>query len=175
MGSALGVIAASLEIFLYGSYEWKKNARALRPDEYVLFYWNMRIARGVTILVCDLILAAALYLSSTNRMFVTPPTVAERTESALRTLEQARGKTYALGIIRNAVVRDEGLRRRGEAYWIKEGKIMGEIMDEREVVEGVRSALTSRVQVGKIEEEARKFADGLIPLPAQTQEAVPTI
>ena len=55
------------------------------------------------------------------------------------------------------------LRKNAESYWKKEGDIVREVMDEREVVDGIRSALESgRVNVSRIEEEARFFADGLI-------------
>ena len=94
-------------------------------------------------------------------MFVVPPSAAERMETAMRVLENARGKLNAVGIMRNAVVRDEGVRRKAEAYWKREGQVMGEVMDEREVVEGVRNALSGRVQVDRVEEEARKYAEGI--------------
>lgn len=116
---------------------------------------------GILIAGVDCVLALCLYLSSTNRFFVVPITTAERMETALKGLEQARGKLNALGIIRNAAVRDEGLRRKTEGYWIREGEVMGKIMDEREVVEGVRSALSGRVQVATVEAEARRYAEGI--------------
>lgn len=90
-----------------------------------------------------------------------PPSSAERLEMAMRVLENARGKLSAVGIVRNAIVRDEGLRGKTEAYWRREGQITGEIMDEREVVEGVRNALSGRIKVASLEEEARKYADGI--------------
>jgi len=109
----------------------------------------------------DAIIAGLLYLSSTNRMFVIPPSAAERMETAMRTLENSRGKLNAVGILRNVVVRDEGLRRKTEAYWRKEGVFMEGVMDEREVVEGVRNALGERVKVGQVEDEARRYAEGI--------------
>ena len=117
--------------------------------------------RGIVIALADVLVAGLLWLSSTNRMFVVPPSAAERMETAMRMLENARGKLNAVGIMRNAVVRDEGLRRKGEAYWRQEGQVMGEVMDEREVVEGVRNALSGRIQVDLVEEEARKYAEGI--------------
>ena len=117
--------------------------------------------RGIAIALADVLVAGLLWLSSTNRMFVVPPSAAERMETAMRVLENARGKLNAVGIMRNAVVRDEGLRRKGEAYWRQEGQVMGEVMDEREVVEGVRNALSGRIQVDLVEEEARKYAEGI--------------
>ena len=117
--------------------------------------------RGIMVALADMLVAGLLWLSSTNRMFVVPPSAAERMETAMRVLENARGKLHAVGIMRNVVVRDEGLRRRAEAYWRKEGQVMGEVMDEREVVEGVRNALSGRIQVARVEEEARKYAEGI--------------
>ena len=160
-----GIGIAICELYLFSTYEWKSNARAHRQEEYVHFYWRMCVFRGLTIAIVDLIFAGLIWLSSTNRMFVVPPSPAERMESALRMLENARGKLNAVGIMRNAVVRDGGLRRRTESYWKREGQVMGEVMDEREVVEGVRNALEGRIQVTKIEEEARRYADGITGFP----------
>lgn len=157
----MGVGLAVVECYLFGSYEWKANARAIRQEQYVHFFWRMRVFRGIVIAFADVLVAGLLWLSSTNRMFVIPPSAAERMETALRVLENSRGKLNAVGIVRNAVVRDEGLRRKAEAYWRREGQVMGEVMDEREVVEGVRNALSGRIQVAKVEEEARKYAEGI--------------
>lgn len=156
-----GMGMAISECYLFGSYDWKSNARAHRPEEYVHFYWRIRIFRGITVALVDGLFAGLFWLSSTNRMFVVPPSAAERMETAMRTLENARGKLNAVGILRNVAVRDEGLRRKTEWYWRKEGQFMGEVMDEREVVEGLRNALSERIQVTKVEDEARKYADGI--------------
>lgn len=156
------IILAISDCYLIGSYDWKANARAHRPEEYVHFYWRMRVFRGICIAVADAFLAGLLWLSSTNRMFVVPPSAAERMETAMRVLENARGKLSAVGVVRNATVRDEGLRRKTEAYWRKEGEITGRIMAEREVVEGVRNALDGRIQVVTLEAEATKYAEGIM-------------
>ena len=161
IAATVGMGLAVSECYLFGNYDWKLNARAHRSEEYIHFYWRMRIFRGVTIALADTVVAGLLWLSSTNRMFVIPPSAAERMETALRMLESARGKLNAVGILRNAVVRDEGLRRRIEGYWRREGQVMGEVMDERDVVEGVKSALSERIQVVRVEEEARRYAEGI--------------
>ena len=163
---------AVVDCYLFGSYEWKSNARAVRPEQYIHFFWRMRVFRGIAIALADILVAGLLWLSSTNRMFVIPPSAAERMETAMRVLENARGKLHAVGIMRNVVVRDEGLRRKAEAYWRKEGQVMGEVMDEREVVEGVRNALSGRIQVAKVEEEARKYAEGITAFQDVQQQQV---
>lgn len=171
LAAVVGLGLAASELWLFGSYDWKANARKLRAEEYVHWYWRMRIFRGVEIAIADSIFAGLLWLSSTNRMFVIPPSPAERTETAMKMLEQAKGKLNAVGIMRNVVSRDEGLRRKSEAYWRNEGQVMGEVMDEREVVESVRNALNARIQVVPIEEGARKYAEGITTWDSQQVKA----
>lgn len=170
--SLLAVGLACVELYLVGSYEWKANARSLRPEQYVLFHWRMRVFRGIVIAAADALVAGLLWLSATNRMFVVPVSAGERMEGAMRVLENARGRLNAVGIVRNAVVRDEGLRGKAEAYWRREGVVMGEVMDEREVVEGVRNALSGRIQVARVEEEARRYAEGITGFQEQQQPLV---
>ncbi|KAL9579219.1 MAG: hypothetical protein Q9203_006790 [Teloschistes exilis] len=167
----IGVGLAISECYLTGFGDWKANARATRAEDLNHFHWNMRIWRGLGIGAADAALSGFLWASSTNRMFVVPPTAAERMEASLRVLENARGRLGALGIVRNVVSRDDTLRRQGDAYWRQEGQIMSEAMDEREVVEGVKNALGSgRIIVTKLEEEARRFADGIIPAANAVQQ-----
>ena len=153
---------ALADCYLIGTYDWKANARVLRPEDLDHFHWRMRTLRGITLCVADASLAALIWAASTNRIFAVPPNAAERIEAAIKVLEASRGRLSAVGIVRNATVRDEGLRKRGSAYWHREGLIMGEVMDEKEVVDGVRNALGGRVDTAKVEEEARKYADGIV-------------
>ena len=174
LAASFGIALAVVECWLFSSYDWKANARAVRPEQYVHFYWRMRIVRGVAIAAVDLLMAYLLYLASTNRFFVVPPSHNEKMEAAMRLLDAAKGKMNAVGIIRNVTVRDEALRRKGELYWKREGQIMGEVMDEREVVEGVRNALSGRVHISKVEEDARKYAEAITSWnPTQTQTQPP--
>lgn len=156
------ITLAFVDCYLFGSYDWKANARVIRPEHLDHFYWRMRNMRGIAICLCDAVLAVLLWAASTNRVFAIPPNTGERTEAATKVLENVRGRLGAIGIIRNVVVRDEGLRRRNEAYWRKEGQVMSEVMDEREVVEGVRSALSGRISMTKVEEEAKTYAEGIV-------------
>ncbi|KAI4242816.1 MAG: hypothetical protein LQ352_007168 [Teloschistes flavicans] len=160
----IGIGLAISECYLTGFGDWKANARVTRAEDLNHFHWNMRIWRGIGIGIADAALAGFLWASSTNRMFVVPPTAAERMEASLKILENARGRLGALGMVRNVVVRDDILRRQGDTYWRQEGQVLSEAMDEREVVEGVRNALGSgRISITKLEEDARRFADGIMP------------
>ena len=159
----LGILAAIIEIYAFGSYDFKLNARAIYTEDYVHFYWAMRTLRGIGIAVMDIFLAGLLWAMSTNRIFVNLPNPAERIESVARMLESARGKLGAVGIVRNVVLRDETCRKTADDYWRREGAVMRDIMDEREVVDGVRTALESgRISVVSLEEEAKKYADGIV-------------
>ena len=153
---------AVVDIYLFATHDWKANARVLRAEDLSHFFWTMRTLRGISIATFDILFAGLLYLSSTNRLFAQSVSNAERVENVLKTMEQTRGKLSALGIVKNVVVRDEGLGRKGAEYWKREKVVMGEVMDEREVVEGVRDALEKRVRVQSVEEEARKWAEGIV-------------
>ncbi len=166
---------AVAECYITGARDWKANARVVRAEDLQHFFWERRVWRGVAFAVADLVFAAFLWAAGTNRWFVVPPTVGERMEAALRVLEAARARMAALGIVRNVVVRDEGMRKRGEIYWRKEGAVMAEVLEEREVVEGIRGALGSgRISVGQVEEEAKRYAEGIVgstnPMQPQQQQ-----
>jgi hypothetical protein len=157
-----GAALAVAELWIFHSYDWKANARTTRAGDITHFYWTMWTARGILVSLIDAGLAGLLWASSTNRVFVIPPSPAERLETVAKTLESNRGKLITVGIVRNVSVRDEPLRKRGEAYWRNEGEVMGEVMSERAVVEGMRNALESgRISVQEIEAEAVKYAEGI--------------
>ncbi|KAI4162568.1 MAG: hypothetical protein LQ342_003799 [Letrouitia transgressa] len=162
----LGVGLAMTDCYMTASYDWKANSRALRAEDLDHFFWRMRIYRGLAIAIGDALFAGLIWASSTNRAFVVPPTASERTEIALQKLEGVRTRLGAIGVVRNVVVRDEVFRRKDDAHWRKDGQILSEIMDEREVVEGVRNALGSgRINVTMVEEEAKNYSEGIITSP----------
>ncbi|KAM0330473.1 hypothetical protein ACHAQA_003417 [Verticillium albo-atrum] len=161
---------ASADLYLVTAYNPRPNAAALRLGEIDTFHWTARSVRLVALAILDLAFAGVLYLASTNRAFATPPAAAARLERANRALATVRSKMSALGIVRNAGVRDEGLRTRQAAYWSHEVRLMGEVMEEREVVEGVNDAIGSgRVDVERIERDAEEYARSVL----QVEEEAP--
>ncbi len=157
---AVGIAAA--EIWFVSTYDHQANARATRLADIDDFFWNMRVYRGLAITVLDAVLGWVIYLSSTNRAFVTPPHPAERIENSIRVLESVRSKISATGVVRNTVIRDEGLRGRNQAYWVHEGRLMSEMMEDREVVEGINNALESRINIDKISSDAESYAKNMM-------------
>lgn len=121
----------------------------------------MRTLRYVGFTVIDGLLGYAMYLTSTNRWLVIPPTISERLEENTRIVEGLRGKLSMLGAMKNTVARDKNLRERSASYWVDEGRIMGEVFEEREVVDSMQSAL-ERVNVEMIETQAGGMADNVV-------------
>lgn len=159
---AIGVVLALFECYSVGTHDSKANARVIRPEDLDLFHWRMRTVRGIMIAITDAGLACVLWAASTNRIFAVPPSPSERMDASLTLLESVRARLTALGVVRNVVVRNEGLRKHGEGYWRREGQIMAQVMDDKEVVDGVRNALANRINVAKVEEDAKKYAEGLV-------------
>lgn len=156
-----GVALAALEVWTVGTYNHKQNATALRLNDLEPFYWRMRTLRYVGFALIDGLLGYAMYLTSTNRWLVIPPTISERIEENTRLVEGLRGKLSMLGAMKNTVSRDKGLRERHAAYWVDEGRYMGEIFEDREVVDSMQNAL-ERVNVEMIETQAGGMADSIV-------------
>ncbi|KAF2142528.1 uncharacterized protein K452DRAFT_249304 [Aplosporella prunicola CBS 121167] len=158
-----GVALAALELWIVGTYNHKQNAIATRLGDIEPFYWRMRTMRYIGMACVDGLLGFALYLTSTNRWLVVPPSISERLEESTRMVEALKGKLGMLGAMKNTVARDKNLRERSEAYWMDEGRLMGEVLEDREVVDGMQNAL-GRVNVEMIERQAGGMAEGIVGL-----------
>ncbi|EHK18264.1 uncharacterized protein TRIVIDRAFT_68297 [Trichoderma virens Gv29-8] len=155
-------ILAGLELYFVSSYNYQANSRALRLSDLDFFYWTMRSYRFVALAALDAAIAYALYLSSTNRAFVQPPSPAERIELVNRALVVARSKVNAVGIVKNTIMRDEDLRSRSQGYWQHEVRLMGEVMEEREVIDGVNDALSNRIDIQNITRDAETYTQNVL-------------
>ena len=158
---AAGVIAL-IEVYLFSSYNYQANARALRLPDVDFFFWSMRTYRLLGLAALDAGLGWLLYLSSTNRAFVQLPSAAERVDSVSRGLMAVKSKLSALGIVKNTALRDDELRSRSHAYWTHEVRLMREVMEEREVIEGVSDALTNRIDIQSIQRDAEAYAQNVL-------------
>ncbi len=156
-----GVGLAVADVWLVGSYEHKDNSRATRLADVEFFYWRMRIVRGVALALTDGLLGWGLWLTATNRWQLSAPDVPERLESSARLMELANSKLSAVGALRNVVFRNSSLRDWNMRYWVQEGKVMADINEDREVVDGVRNAL-GRLDINTITQQASRYADSLM-------------
>lgn len=160
--AAIGaVVVAVLDTYLVSAYSYQLNSRALKLVEIDFFYWNSRIYRYVALAGLDGILGLLLYLSGTNRAFVDPPAHAQRVEGVFRALTGVKGKISAVGVVKNTVLRDEGLRGRSNAYWSHEVRLTRETMEEEEVVKGINDALQNRLDIKALERDAEQYTKGI--------------
>ncbi|KZF25712.1 hypothetical protein L228DRAFT_280934 [Xylona heveae TC161] len=157
-----GIGLAAAEVYLIINYDAKvANTGALRVGDIDAFYWRRKVYRGLGLAVLDALLGWGMYLSSTNRLFVTPPPPAMRIENSTKMLEAAQRKLQSLGMMRNVILRDAPLRSLMEKYWIAEDKVMTEIFEDREVVDGMNVAL-GRTNVDVIMDDAEKYATRIV-------------
>ncbi|EAQ83980.1 hypothetical protein CHGG_10384 [Chaetomium globosum CBS 148.51] len=171
--SLAAVAAAFLDLYWVATYNHTANARALRLGELDAFFWTARVVRYTAVAIVDCLLALVLYLSGTQRAFVNPPSAVERVEAVTRRLGTIMGVVNASGVVKNTVLRDEELRGRSVAYWAHEVRLMREMMEEREVVEGVNDALLNRIDIRGIERDAEAYAKAvLMPAGAGKEQVV---
>ncbi|ORY64092.1 uncharacterized protein BCR38DRAFT_457877 [Pseudomassariella vexata] len=167
------LVLAALDVYVVSSYNHQSNAHRPRLAELDMFFWTARVYRLLALAVLDVAFAALLYLSSTNRAFASPPSPAERVEAVARRLLMTKSKINAVGIVKNTAIRDEELRERMRAYWQHEGRLMREVMEEREVIEGVNDALQNRINIQDISRDAKTYAINMLPKAEDTvQETV---
>jgi hypothetical protein len=169
--ATLGALALALaDIYLVQAYNHQANARALRLGEIDFFFWTARAVRGLALAALNAGMATLIWLSATNRAFARPPSAAARVEGAVRALAGARSKLNAAAIVKNSVMREEELRGRSGAYWAHEAALVREVMEEREVVDGVSDALQNRLNIENMSRDAENYASSVIQ-PLQQQRA----
>jgi len=167
-----GVSLAAAEITMVLRYDWKLNAQRKTIKDADFFFWKLRIMRLLAFAAVDLLLGWALWLTSTNRWLVEPPTVSEQLDHSSLLLQAVQNKMFALGHIQNTVFRDDQLRGFGFQYWTREPRLMEEIDQQREVIDARRLAL-SRMDHDKVQAEANNWVERIWsslrpPIPVQS-------
>jgi len=155
-------ILVAIDLWKLSSYDYQVNAKATRLQDIDFFFRTARVFRGVGLAILDAVIGVFVFLSSTNRAFVTPYSAPEKIEGALRMLDMTRSKLNAAGVIRNTVIRDESLRHRSDGYWVREGRVMREAMEDREVLESMNNALENRINIDRITADAETYAGKIV-------------
>ena len=156
-----GIVLAAADFWFIANYDDRPNARSTRLSEVDFIYWKLQVWRGLAIAAIDGLLGLVIWLQATNRAFLTPTPINERLLDHGKALEGILGKARGLGIVRNGVVRDAGLRQKVEDYWVKEGEVMKDVFEQPEVLEAQRHALR-RVDVARVGREADTYLDTLL-------------
>ncbi|KAF7194601.1 hypothetical protein HII31_04107 [Pseudocercospora fuligena] len=164
-----GLSLAIGEIWWIAYFDDTPNVRSVRVNDINFIYWKMAVWRGLGIAAMDGILGWVIWLQATGRAFLSPTPAGERILDHAQRLESTLGKIQALGVVRNGTVRDATSRKRFEDYWMKEGEVMKDAMEQPEVLTAQRNAL-ARSDAGKVSREAEAFVDGFlgaVPPPQQ--------
>ena len=155
------MVLGMAEFWFIASYDDRYNARSTRLNEVDFIYWKMQVWRGLAIAALDGVLGYVIWLQSTGRAFLTTPPTSERLLGHARLLETVLGKARGLGILRNGIVRDAGTRSQVDNYWIKEGEVMKDVIEEPEVLEAQRNALR-RLDVARVGREAETYLETVL-------------
>lgn len=159
---ASGVLAA-VDVYTLSAHDHQANARALRLADLDFFYWRARACRHACLALLDAAVAVVTFLSATRRAFASPRPLVERVDAVNRSLAAgARSKLGAAAIVKNTVSRDAELMRTAQAYWAHETTVMGAALEDREVAEGIKDALESRIDMGAISADAERYVKAML-------------
>jgi hypothetical protein len=153
-----GVLLAVAELYLTWTYNWEANRTVRMIKDVDFFYWKMRTYRHLLFALVDAALGWALWLTSTNRWMVIPPSITEQMVAATDQITMTYGRLSVLGNLRNTVLRDRELRNVDSEYWTREQGEMEEIEREREVVDAKNLAL-SRMDYDKVQHRAGLYVE----------------
>ena len=119
---ALGL--AMLDLYAVAAIDPTAGLRGKNTVPWSL-YNDIEMARPLVFALVDAVFAGLVYVSETNRFFYVPPSAAEQAgqaaEQAGKTLGNVLAKVRTVGVVRQAVVRDRGLKARDDGYW----RVMG--------------------------------------------------
>ena len=156
-----GIVLGVAEFWFIANYDDRYNVRSTRLTEVDFVYWKMQVWRGLAIATVDGVLGWVIWLQATGRAFLTPTPTSERLLDHAKALDRVLGKARGLGIIRNGIVRDVGMRSQVDRYWVKEGEVMKDVLEEPEVLEAQRNSLR-RLDVARVERDAETYLDTVL-------------
>lgn len=151
-----GMVLGAAEFWFITYYDDRPNQRSTRLNEIDFIYWKMLVWRGLAIAAMDGVLGWVIWLQATGRAFIAPTPPSERLLDHGKRLEAVLAKTRSVGILRNGAVRDAGLRKQVDDYWVKESEVMKDVFEEPEVLEAQRNAL-KRTDITRLQREADGF------------------
>lgn len=158
----VAVVLAVVDVYLLYTTDPLANKSAKRLAEVQWFFWRYRTLRFFSIAFLDFAGAFLVWLSGTNRAFIVGgSSAAERVHESIRGLHAVKAKISAAGIVKNTTTRDAELRKRSDTYWAHEVALMGEVMQDREVLEGINDALASRLHLVNIQRDAEAYTDNV--------------
>ncbi|KAH0014391.1 hypothetical protein KCU78_g8694, partial [Aureobasidium melanogenum] len=156
-----GIVVMIADVASVATYEHQRNARATTYSAVENFFWTRYLVSHLAVCLTDAAIGLLIWASATNRAFVLPPSPALVIESQIRVLEKSLAKFRSLGAVRNVVMREAGFRAKVSEYWRKEGEVMHEVLEERDVVEAVNEVL-AKMDVEGVTKGADEFVEQVL-------------
>lgn len=180
------LLLTTLDILIVSNYDPVQGASAAvragqEPPSGL--YNAITLLRPLAFTVFDAACSLLIYLAATNRFFYKPPSPAEQineaVSTALESLTGSNARLHAAGVVRNAMVRDKGLKARDDLYWqtmdrlensrSSEGRQTGDrvvinnIWEEEEVARAVSRAMAGQggVDLAQLGTNANEFVRGV--------------
>ncbi|RKF56576.1 putative chorismate synthase protein [Golovinomyces cichoracearum] len=151
-----------IDLYLTFSFPYRSNSRAKTFQEVYLFFWKARTYRFFALACLDWLIGILLYLSSTQRAFLNPLSVSEKVDSLVHVIDATRSKVIAIGVVQNTIVRNQELRDEVQQYWMNEVQLTQRVMEEKEVVDSVKNALESRIDMDIIVADAHNYVQNIM-------------
>ncbi|PSK53127.1 hypothetical protein B9Z65_3327 [Elsinoe australis] len=158
----VGIVALLAEMTWVGWWDHQGNAKAVRQEEVDAFFWKARLVRGLGVAAVDGLLGWMVWLASTGRAFVSPLSGAEKVEGITREVEGVLTKMRGLGTMRNVVYRNQGMRGNVERYWVHEGEVMRNAVEDREVVQAMANVLEN-TNMDQLTRDAGEHVESWLP------------
>lgn len=118
--------------------------------------------RMLSFAAVDAIIGFGIWLTATGRWRLEGDVnLSERIERIIATNASIESKLTAVGALRNAIFRTPSLRDQNLDHYTNEEAIMGEIYEDRDVVDAVNSAL-SRIDVDAITQQAAQYSESIL-------------
>ncbi|EME44378.1 hypothetical protein DOTSEDRAFT_80138 [Dothistroma septosporum NZE10] len=156
-----GLLLAAVEVYWLANYDDHNNAKSVRVNDVDFLHWKLPVFRGLAIAATDVVLGWIIWLQATGRAFITPPTPGEKIMDSAVALEKLFATTRGLGVVRNAALRDGGMRRRVDDYWFKESEVVKDVLEDPEVLEAQRNALR-RIDTVRAGRDAEAFMNAVL-------------
>lgn len=163
----LGCLLAAVEILIWLNYDWKSNASVTKATDLFHFFGWARLGRSGGIAIIDSGLAWFLWATSTNRLMVVPAPAKERLDTVLQQLGGISKMITAIGIVRNATVRNEELHQKEFGHWEEEEMKMQEVVSRKSVQKAIQKARShGRLDPEKMKKDARSYVEAMLPIVA---------
>lgn len=141
-----------------------RNIGVANGLDVIWVFWRVAMGRGVGMAAVDAVIGAMVWLTATRRWNFgwDQKVLEERLEGIEKNLGAAAGILQGTYFVKQGVLRDQGLRNKMEEWWTHEVRAGRDAEDDDEVRKIKLDSLPQRMEMGKLEEEAKVKSEGLM-------------